>query len=349
MASLAVRVTVQGVVFPFPSSAVTVTSVVAPSAKASVFPAAGLCVKVTVPQLSIPVKPVLKSGMVISQPTSRPTTSSAGQVNVGAMASLAVRVTVQGVVFPFPSSAVTVTSVVAPSAKASVFPAAGLCVKVTVPQLSIPVKPVLKSGMVISQSTSRPTTSSAGQVNVGAMASLAVRVTVQGVVFPFPSSAVTVTSVVAPSAKASVFPAAGLCVKVTVPQLSIPVKPVLKSGMVISQSTSRPTTSSAGQVNVGAMASLAVRVTVQGVVFPFPSSAVTVTSVVAPSAKASVFPAAGLCVKVTVPQLSIPVKPVIKSGMVISQSTSRLTTSSAGQVNVGGVTSGLKLTETVFA
>ena len=64
---MAVKITLQVVVFPFPSVAVITTVVVWLCARVIWLPEAGFCVKVTVPQLSVPVSPEIRSGTVILQ------------------------------------------------------------------------------------------------------------------------------------------------------------------------------------------------------------------------------------------------------------------------------------------
>ena len=77
-----------------------------------------------------------KLGIVMRQLLSKAALRLAGLVKVGAMASLAVRVTILSVVLPLPSLAVIVTVVMPLCAKFTLVFAVGTCDKVGVVQLS---------------------------------------------------------------------------------------------------------------------------------------------------------------------------------------------------------------------
>src|SRR5882672_10338519 len=277
----------QVALLPLPSVAVQVTRLV-PTGNC----AGALLVTVTVPQLSLAVGLPRTTPVAKQVPAFALTVTSAGQVIVGGWLSRTITRCWHVAVFPLLSVAVQVTTLV-PAANC----AGALLVTVTVPQLSLAVglpnaTPVAKQ---VPEFTF--TVTSVGQVIVGGRLSRTITRCWQVAVFPLPSVAVQVTTLV-PAANC----AGALLVTVTVPQLSLAVglpraTPVAKQVPELTF-----TVTSVGQVIVGGRLSRTITRCWHVAVFPLPSVAVQVTTLV-PAANC----AGALLVTVTVPQLSLAV------------------------------------------
>src|SRR5207247_380599 len=193
----------------------------------------------------------------------------AGQVTVGAVSSLTVKVVVQEALLVAASVAVTVITC---TPNPTSVPAAGDWLKVTplVPlQLSLALTPPKTSSTAAHPSTPPPTSSSsltlvgAGPVTVGAVSSLTVNVVVQVALLVAASVAVTV---IACTPNPTSVPAAGDWLKVTplVPlQLSLALTPPNTSGTATRQFVPALALVVAGQLTVGAVSSLTVKVVAQ--------------------------------------------------------------------------------------
>ena len=146
---------------------------------------------------------------------------------VGAVLSSSVMVVTHCAVFPFRSSAVSVTATVVWS-PVKVVPIATLCVSRMSPiavQLSVALTCGRRSARSYAQFASTSTLKSTGQRICGSMLSSSVTVNVQLSRFPLPSSATIVTWLASPW-PISWVPGAGRCVRVIAPaaaQLSVTV------------------------------------------------------------------------------------------------------------------------------
>src|SRR5919197_95843 len=134
----------------------------------------------------------------------------AGQLTVGAVLSMTVKVVVQVALLPAASVAVTVM-VCGP--RPTIVPAAGLWVRVIDPaglQLSLTVTPLRMLGTAAWQLAPAAALLGAGQLTAGAVLSMTVKLVVQVAMFPAASVAVTVM-VCGP--RPTIVPAAGLWVR----------------------------------------------------------------------------------------------------------------------------------------
>jgi len=158
-------------------------------------------------QLSFTVTPLRTFGTAAWQLALALALVAAGQLNVGGVLSVTVKVVVQVALFPAASVAVTVI-VCAP--KPTSVPAVGDWVRIIAPgalQLSLTLAPLSTLGMAAWQFAFAAVLVAAGQVSVGGVLSVTVKVEVQEVLLPAASVAVTVM-VCAP--KPNSIPAAGL-------------------------------------------------------------------------------------------------------------------------------------------
>src|SRR6266566_1363701 len=321
VASVTVKVVAQVALLVAASVAVTViTCVPNPTS----VPAAGDWLKVIplVPlQLSLALTPLKTSGTAARQFVPALTLVGAGQITVGAVASVTVKVVVQVALFVAASVAVTVITCVP---RPTSVPAAGDWLKVIplVPlQLSLALTPPSTSGTAARQFVPALTLVGAGQITVGAVSSVTVRVVVHVALLVAASVAVTV--IVCTPNPTSV-PAVGSWLKVIplVPlQLSVALTPANTSGTAARQLVSALALVGAGQITVGAVASVTVNVCT-----PNPTCV----------------PAVGLWLKVIplVPlQLSLALTPLKTSGTAARQFVPALTLVGAGQITVGGVAS----------
>src|ERR671925_344026 len=176
-------------------------------------PAAGSCVSVialVALQLSLTVTPPNTFGMAAWHVPSALALEGAGQLTLGSVVSLTVKVVVQ--VALLPASSVAVTVIVCTPRPTSV-PAAGSCVSVialVALQLSLAVTPPSTFGMAAWQLPSALALEGAGQLTVGAVVSVTVKLVLQ--VELLPASSVAVTVIVCVPTPTSV-PAAGDCTK----------------------------------------------------------------------------------------------------------------------------------------
>src|SRR5205823_918330 len=200
----------------------------------------------------------------------------AGQLTVGSVASFTVKVVVQAALLP--ASSVAVTVIVCVPNPTSV-PAAGDWTRVIplVPlQLSLAVTPLNTSGTAAWQVPSALALVGAGQLTLGTVVSVTVKVVVQ--VALLPDSSVAVTVIVFVPNPTSV-PAAGDWTRVIplVPlQLSLAVTPLNTFGTAAWQLPSALAFVTAEQLTVGTVVSVTVKVVVQVALLPAPSVAVTV-------------------------------------------------------------------------
>src|SRR5437763_7319875 len=227
-------------------------------------------------QLSLAVTPPKTFGTAAWQLPSALALVGAGQLTVGTVASVTVKVVVQ--VALLPASSVAVTVIVFVPNPTSV-PAAGDCTRV-IPllplQLSLAVTPLNTFGTTAWQLPSALALVGAGQLTVGTAVSLTVKVVVQVALLPAASVAVTVI-VCAPRPTRA--PAAGDWTKVIplVPlQLSLAVTPLNTFGTAAWQLPSALALGGAGQLTVGTVLSVTVNGVVQVALLPASSVAVTV-------------------------------------------------------------------------
>src|SRR5438045_261103 len=213
-----------------------------------------------------------------------------GQLTFGTVASVTVKVVVQVALLPASSVAVTVI-VFAPNPTS--VPAAGDWTRVMqlVPlQLSLAVTPLNTFGTAAWQVPSALALVGAGQLTVGTVVSVTVNVVVQVALLPASSEAVTVI-VCAP--RPTSVPAAGDWLKVialVALQLSLAVTPPNTFGTAAWHVPSALALVGAGQLTLGTVASVTVKVVVQ--VALLPASSVAVTVIVCAPSPTSV-PAAG--------------------------------------------------------
>ena len=143
-------------------------------------------------QLSLTVTPAKTFGTAAWQLAPALALVTAGQITVGGALSVTVKVVVQEALFPAASVAVTV--IVCAPVPTSV-PAAGDCTNVialAALQLSLTVTPAKTFGTAAWQFAPVPTLVAAGQVNVGGVLSVTVKLVVQEELLPVASVAVTV-------------------------------------------------------------------------------------------------------------------------------------------------------------
>src|SRR5881296_1554866 len=334
-----VKVVVQ--VALFPTASVAVTLIVCVPTPTSV-PAAGDWLKVIplVPlQLSLALTPPNTSGTAARQFVPALALVGAGQVTVGAVSSVTVKVVLQ--LAPLVAASVAVTVITCVPNPTSV-PAAGDWLKVIplVPlQLSLALTPPNTFGTAARQFVPALALEGAGQLTVGAVSSVTVKVVLQVALLVAASVAVTVITCVPNPTRV---PAAGDWLKVIplVPlQLSLALTPPKTSGTAARQFVPALALLGAGQITVGAVSSVTVNVVVQ--VALLVAASVAVTAITCTPNPTSV-PAAGDWLNVIpfVPlQLSLAVTAPSTSGTAARQFVPALTLVGAGQLTVGAVSS----------
>src|SRR5216117_1471509 len=280
VSSLTVNVVVHVALFVAASLAVTViTCVPNPTS----VPAAGDWLKVSplVPlQLSLALTPPNTSGTAARQFVPALTLVGAGQVTVGAVSSLTVKVVVHVALLVAASVAVTVITCVPNPTRV---PAVGDWLKVIslVPlQLSLAVTPPNTSGTAARQFVPALALVGAGQITVGAVSSVTVKVVVQVALLVAASVAVTVITC---TPNPTSVPAVGDWLKLIplVPlQLSLALTAPSTSGTAARQFVPALTLVGAGQLTVGAVSSVTVKVVVQVALLVAASVAVTVITCV---------------------------------------------------------------------
>src|SRR5216117_827786 len=290
-------------------------------------------------QLSLALTPPNTSGTAARQLVSALALVRAGQMTVGAVASVTVKVVVQVALLVAASVAVTVITC---TPNPTSVPAAGDCLKV-IPlvtlQLSLALTPPSTSGTAARQFVPAVTLVGAGQITVGAVSSVTVKVVVHVALLVAASVAVTVITC---TPNPTSVPAAGDCLNVIpfVPlQLSLALTPPSTSGTAARQFVLALTLVGAGQLTVGAVSSVTVKVVAQVALLVAASVAVTVITCVP---RPTSLPAAGDWLKVIplVPlQLSLALTPPNTSGTAARQLVPALTLVGAGQITVGAVSS----------
>src|SRR5256714_79756 len=290
-------------------------------------------------QLSLALTPPNTSGTAARQLVPALTLVGAGQLTAGAASSVTVKVVVHVALLVAASLAVTViTCVPNPTS----VPAAGDWLKVSplVPlQLSLALTPPNTSGTAARQFVPALALAVAEQVTVGAVSSVTVKVVVQVALLVAPSLAVTVITC---TPNPTSVPAAGDCVSVIplVPlQLSLALTPPKTSGTAARQLVPALELVGGGQLTVGAVSSVTVKVVVQVALLVAPSLAVTVITC---TPNPTSVPAAGDCVSVIplVPlQLSLALTPPKTSGTAARQLVPALELVGGGQLTVGAVSS----------
>src|SRR2546430_67708 len=276
VSSVTVKVVVQVALLVAASVAVTVITC---TPNPTSVPAAGDWLKVIplVPlQLSLALTPPNTSGTAARQLVPALALLGAGQITVGAVSSVTVNVVVQVALLVAASVAVTVITC---TPNPTSVPAAGDWLKVIplVPlQLSLALTPPKTSGTAARQFVPALALVGAGQITVGAASSLPVNVVVQVALLVAASVAVTViTCVPNPTS----VPAAGDWLKVIplVPlQLSLALTPPNTPGTAARQLVPAVALVGAGQITVGAVSSVTVKVVVQVALLVAASVAVTV-------------------------------------------------------------------------
>src|SRR2546430_4854542 len=339
VSSLTVKVVVQVALLVAASVAVTVM-VCTPNPTS--VPAAGdwLNVIPLVPlHLSLAVTPPNTSGTAARQFVRALALVGAGHLTVGAVSSVTVKVVVQVALLVAASVAVTVITC---TPNPTSVPAAGDWLKVIplVPlQLSLALTPPNTSGTAARQFVPALALVGAGQITVGAVSSVTVKVVVHVALLVAASVAVTViTCMPNPTS----VPAAGDWLKVNplVPlQLSLALTPPKTSGTAARQFVPALALVGAGQITVGAVSSITVNVVVQVALLVAASVAVTVITC---TPRPTSVPAAGDWLKVMplVPlQLSLALTPPNTSGTAARQLVPALVLVRAGQITVGAVSS----------
>src|SRR6266487_403028 len=339
VSSVTVNVVVQVALLVAASVAVTVITCTPNPPRVS---AAGDWLKVIplVPlQLSLALTPPCTSGTAARQLVPALTLVGAGQLTVGAVSSVTVKVVVHVALLVAASVAVTVITC---TPNPTSVPAAGDWLKVIplVPlQLSLALTPPNTSGTAAGQFVPALTLVGAGQITVGAVSSLTVNVVVHVALLVAASVAVTVITC---TPNPTSVPAAGDWLKVIplVPlQLSLALTPPNTSGTAARQLVPALTLLGAGQITVGAVSSVTVNVVVQVALLVAASVAVTVITC---TPNPTSVPAAGdwLNVIPLVPlQLSLALTPPNTSGTAARQFVPALTLVGAGQLTVGAVSS----------
>src|SRR5438105_6786805 len=227
-------------------------------------------------QLSLAVTPPSTFGTAAWQPALALALVGAGQLTVGTVVSVTVKVVVQVALLPASSVAVTVivfvpnpTSVPAAGDWTRVIPLVAL-------QLSLAVTPLNTFGTAAWQAPSALALVGAGQLTVGTVVSVTVKVVAQVALLPASSVAVTVF-VFVPNPTS--VPAAGNWTRVIplVPlQLSLAVTPPNTFGTAAWQVPSSLALVGAGQLTVGIFLPVALPILVQVALLPASSVAVTV-------------------------------------------------------------------------
>src|SRR5205809_1576835 len=167
-------------------------------------------------QLSLALTPLNTSGTAARQLVSALALVGAGQLTVGAVSSVTVKVVVQVALLVAASVALTVITCVP---RPTSVPAAGACLKVIplVPlQLSLALTPPSTSGTAARQFVPALTLVGAGQLTVGAVSSVTVKVVVQVALLVAASVAVTVITCV-PNTTSAPAGAAGTAIVRMVP------------------------------------------------------------------------------------------------------------------------------------
>src|SRR5712672_3431335 len=214
-------------------------------------------------QLSVALTPTKTSGTAARQLVCALALVGAGQITVGAVASVTVKVIAQVALLVAASVAVTV--IVCTPNPTSV-PAVGSWLKVIplVPlQLSVALTPTNTSGTAARQLVCALALVGAGQITAGAVASVTVKVVAQVALLVAASVAVTVITC---TPNPTSVPAAGSWLKVMplVPlQLSVALTPLKTSGTAARQFVPALTLLGAGQLTAGAVASVTVKVVAQ--------------------------------------------------------------------------------------
>src|SRR5881398_2009661 len=290
-------------------------------------------------QLSLALTPPKTSGTAARQLVPALALEGAGQITVGTVSSVTVKVVVQVALLVAASFAATVTTC---TPNPTSVPAAGDWLKVIplVPlQLSLALTPPNTSGTAARQFVPALTLVGAGQVTVGAVSSVTVKVVVQVALLVAASVAVTVITC---TPNPTSVPAAGDWLKVIplVPlQLSLALTPPNTSGTAARQFVPALALVGAGQVTVGAVSSLTVKVVVQVALLVAVSVAVTVITC---TPNPTSVPATGDWLKV-IPrgplQLSLALTAPNTSGTDARQFVPALALVGAGQITVGAVSS----------
>src|SRR5437773_1481177 len=228
-------------------------------------------------QLSLALTPLKTSGTAARQLVCALALVGAGQITVGAVASVTVKVVVQVALLVAASLAVTVITC---TPNPTSVPAVGSWLKVIplVPlQLSVALTPPNTSGTAARQLVCALALVGAGQITVGAVASLTVKVVVQVALLVAASLAVTVITC---TPRPTRVPAVGFWLKVIplVPlQLSLALTPPNTSGTAARQLVSALALVGAGQLTVGAAGSCTETLAVQVALLVAVSVTVNVT------------------------------------------------------------------------
>src|SRR5213080_311973 len=290
-------------------------------------------------QLSLALTPPNTSGTAARQFVPALALVGAGQITVGAVPSVTVKVVVHVALLVAASVAVTVITC---TPNPTSVPAAGDWLKIIplVPlQLSLALTPPNTSGTAARQFVPALALVGAGQITVGAVSSVTVKVVVQEALLVAASVAVTVITC---TPNPTSVPAAGDWLKVSplVPlQLSLALTPPNTSGTATRQFVPALALVGAGQITVGAVSSLTVKVVVQVALLVAASVAVTVITC---TPNPTSVPAAGDWLKVSplVPlQLSLALTPPNTSGTAATQFVPALALGVAEQITVGAVSS----------
>src|SRR5438876_3452117 len=227
-------------------------------------------------QLSLALTPPNTSGTATRQFVPALALGVAGQVTVGAVSSLTVKVVVQVALLVAASVAVTVITC---TPNPTSVPAAGDWLKVIplVPlQLSLALTPPNTSGTAARQFVPALALGGAGQITVGAVSSVTVKVVVQVALLVAASVAVTVITCTPNPTRVD---AAGHWLNMIPPgalQLSLSLTPPNTSGTAARQFVPALALGVAEQITVGAVSSVTVKVVVQVALLVAASVAVTV-------------------------------------------------------------------------
>src|SRR5438552_12681741 len=221
----------------FPTASVAVTLIVCVPTPTRV-PAAGNWLKVIplVPlQLSLALTPPNTSGTTARQFVPALTLVGAGQITVGAVSSVTVKVVVQEALLVAASVAVTVITC---TPNPTSVPAAGDWLKVSplVPlQLSLALTPPKTSGTAARQFVPVLTLVGAGQLTVGAVSSLTVKVVVHVALLVAASVAVTVITCIPNPSLLAALPIWLKVIPLVPLQLSLALTPPNTSGTAARQ------------------------------------------------------------------------------------------------------------------
>src|SRR5437660_12242242 len=214
-------------------------------------------------QLSLALTPPNTSGIAARQFVPALALLGAGQITVGAVSSVTVKVVVHVALFVAASVALTV-----PTRRSSALrvPAAGDWLKVIplVPlQLSLALTPPKTSGTAAKIGRASLRHGVAEQITVGAVSSVPVKVLVQVALLVAASVAVTVITCAPNPTRV---PAAGDCLNLSLHvalPLSLALTPPNTSGTAARQLVPALALLGAGQITVGAVSSVTVKVVVQ--------------------------------------------------------------------------------------